>query len=125
VTLSEGTIPNVPPPTPTAHTPVSNFKCSEHSKFVFTLVGSSDHSNLSRPPCHPNTREYPSVMQYLRCMASFPGSKNKLASIDYDKIAYHKVKYLPPSYNGNVIFELPPNRVSTSTSKNAMDGMDK
>jgi hypothetical protein len=45
--------------------------------------------------------------------------------IDYDKIAYHKVQYLPPLYNGNVIFELPPSHVSTSTSKNAMDGMDK
>jgi hypothetical protein len=35
------------------------------------------------------------------------------------------VQYLPPSYNGNVIFELPPSCVSTSTSKNTMDGMDK
>jgi hypothetical protein len=58
----EGALSNVPPPTPTTHTPVSNPKCSEHSKSVFTLVGSSGHSNLSRPPCHPNTREYPSVM---------------------------------------------------------------
>jgi hypothetical protein len=58
-------------------------------------------------------------------MASFPRSRNKLASIDYDKIAYHKVQYLPPSFNGNVIFELPPSHVSVSTSKIAMDGMDK
>jgi hypothetical protein len=35
------------------------------------------------------------------------------------------VQYLPPSYNGDVIFELPPNQVFASTSKNAMDGMDK
>jgi hypothetical protein len=60
--LSEGTLPNVLSPTPAAHTLVSNSKCSEHSKFVFTPVGSSGHSNLSRPPFHPNTREYPSVM---------------------------------------------------------------
>jgi hypothetical protein len=58
-------------------------------------------------------------------MASFPGSRNKLAFINYDKIAYHKVQYLPPMYNGDVIFELPPSRVSASTSKNTMDGMDK
>jgi hypothetical protein len=64
-------------------------------------------------------------MQYLRRLASIPGSRNELASIDYDKIAYHKVQYLPPSYNGDVIFELPPSRVSTSTSNNTMDGMDK
>ena len=50
---------------------------------------------------------------------------NKLASLDYDKIPYHKIQYLPLSYNGNVIFELPPSCVSASTSKNTMDDMDK
>jgi hypothetical protein len=35
------------------------------------------------------------------------------------------VQYLPPSYDGDVIFELPPSCVSTSTSKNTMDSMDK
>jgi hypothetical protein len=44
---SEGAIPNVPPATPIAHTPVNDSKYSEHSKFVFILVGSSSHSNLS------------------------------------------------------------------------------
>jgi hypothetical protein len=122
---SEGAIPNVPPPTPTAHTPISDSMCSEHSKSVFTPVGSSGHSNLSRPPCHPNTCEYPSIMQCLRHLASFPGSRNELASINYDKITYYKVQYLPPSYNGNVIFGLPPSCISASTSKNAMDDMDK
>jgi hypothetical protein len=58
-------------------------------------------------------------------LASIPRSKNELASIDYDKIAYHKVQYLPPLYNGNVSFELQPNGVFASTSKNTMDGMDK
>jgi hypothetical protein len=122
---SEGAIPKVPPPTPATHTPFSNSKYSEHSKSVFTLVGSSGHSNLFQPLCHPNTHGYPSVIQCLKHLASFPGSRNELASINYDKIAYHKVQYLPPSYNGDVIFYLPPSRVSTSTSKNAMDSMDK
>jgi hypothetical protein len=35
------------------------------------------------------------------------------------------VKYLPPSYNSNVIFELPQSHVFASASKNTMDGMDK
>jgi hypothetical protein len=64
-------------------------------------------------------------MQCLRCLASILGSRNELASIDYDKIAYQKVHYLPPLYNGDVIFELPPSCVFASTSKNTMDGMDK
>jgi hypothetical protein len=54
---SKGALPNVPPPTPTAHIPISDSKYSKHSKSIFTLVGSSGHSNLSRPPCHPNTHE--------------------------------------------------------------------
>jgi hypothetical protein len=88
---SEGALPNIPPPTPTTHIPVSDSKYSEHSKSVFTPVGSSSHSNPSRPPCHLNTHEYPSVMQCLRRLASFPRSRNELASLDYDKIPYHKV----------------------------------
>jgi hypothetical protein len=44
---SEGALPNIPPPTPTAHTPISDSKYSEHSKSVFIPVGSSSHSNLS------------------------------------------------------------------------------
>jgi hypothetical protein len=121
----EGTIPNVPPPILVVHTPVSDSKYSEHSKSVFTPVGSSSHSNFSRSPCHPNTREYPSVMQCRRRLASFLGSRNELASLDYNKIAHYKVQYLPPSYNGDVVFELLPSSVSASTSTNTMDGMDK
>jgi hypothetical protein len=122
---SEGGFPSASLQTPTVHTPVSNSKCSEHSKSVITPIESSGHSNFSRPPFHPNTRQCPSVMHCLRRLASIPGSRNELALVDYDKIAYHKVQYLPPSYNGDVIFELPPSWVSASSSKNAMDGMDK
>jgi hypothetical protein len=71
------------------------------------------------------TCECSSLIQCLRHLASFPRFKNELASIDYDKITYHKVQYLSPSYNGDIIFEFLPSRVSASTSKNAMDGMDK
>jgi hypothetical protein len=107
---SKGALPNIPLPTPAAHTHVRNSKCSEHSKSVFTPLGSSGHSNLSRPPFHPNTREYPSVMQCLRRLASFPGSMNELGTLDYDKIPYHKVQYLPPSYEGQVVSLLLPLR---------------
>ena len=100
---SEGAISNIPLPTPAVYILVSNSKCSKHSKSVFTLVSSSSHSNLSRPLCHPNICEYFNVIQCLRRMASFPRSRNELASIDCDKIAYHKLQYLPPSYNGDVI----------------------
>jgi hypothetical protein len=64
-------------------------------------------------------------MQCLRHLASFPRSRNELATLDYDKIPYHKMQYLPPSYDGDVIFELPPSCIFASTSKNTMDSMDK
>jgi hypothetical protein len=92
VTCLRVLFPTFHPPTPAAHIPVSNSKCSEHSKSIFTPVGSSGHSNLSRPPCHLNTREYPNVMQYLRCLASFLGSRDELASLYYNKIPYHKMR---------------------------------
>ena len=122
---SEGALPSVPLPSPAVHIPVSNSKYSEHSKSIFTPVGSFGHSNLSRPPFHPNTRKYPSVMWCLRRLASFSGSRNKLATLDYNKILYHKVQYLPSLYDGNVIFELPPSSISASTSENIMNCMDK
>ena len=122
---SEDALPNIPPPTPTADTPISNSKYNEHSKSVFTPVGSFSHSNLSWPLCHPKFHEYPNVMQCLRHLASIPRSRNELAILNYDRIAYYKVQYLPPLCNGDVIFELLPTHVSASTSKNTMDGMDK
>ena len=64
-------------------------------------------------------------MECLRRLASIPRSRNKLTCIDYDKIIYHKVQYLTPSYNEDVLFELPPSCVSASTPKNTMDSMDK
>jgi hypothetical protein len=94
---SEGAIPSISLPTSAAHTPASNSKYSDHSKFVFTPIGSSGHSNFSHFLFHANTHECPSVMECLKRLASFPRSRNKLASIDYDKISYHKVQYLPPS----------------------------
>jgi hypothetical protein len=78
---------------------------------ISTIVGSSSQSNFSCPPFHSNTQECSNVIQSFRHLASICKSKNKLASIDYDKIAYDKVQYLPPSYNGDGFFELPPNRL--------------
>ena len=122
---SEDELPSISLQAPIAHTPVSNSKYAEHSKSVFIPIVSSGHSNVSCPPFHPNSWECPSVVQSLRRLASILGSRNELAIVDYDKIAYHKVQFLPLSYNGDVIFELPPSRVSASSSKNGMDGMDK
>jgi hypothetical protein len=99
---SEGAIPNVSLPTSVAHIPINN------PKSVFTPIGSCGQSHFSCLLFHPNTWECTSVMQCLRRLASILGSRNELASIDYDKIIYYKVQYLPPLYDGNFIFELLP-----------------
>jgi hypothetical protein len=122
---SEGELSNVILLTAVADTLISDSKDTEPLKSIYTPISSFSHSSFSCPPFHPNTRKFPSIMQSLRRLASVHGSRNKLAFIDYDKIAYHKVQYLPPSYNGNILFELLPSRVSASTSKNTMDGIDK
>jgi hypothetical protein len=74
-------------------------------------MGSFGYSSFSRLPFYPSTRECFNVMECLRCLALILGSRNKLASLDYAKVASHKVQYLPPLYNGDVFFELLP-RVS-------------
>ncbi len=48
-------------------------------------------SNLSRPPLYPTDRQYPSVMQCLKKLASIRGSRNELASIDFQSMEYRKV----------------------------------
>jgi hypothetical protein len=53
-------------------------------------------------------------------------SKADLTVIDFDNINVHDVKYLPPSFDGDVIFILPPINIDVlSTYGRSMDGMDK
>jgi hypothetical protein len=59
---SKDELPNVSLPTPTVSTHVSNSKCSEPLKSVFTSIDSPNHSSFSRPLLKPNTRECPNVM---------------------------------------------------------------
>ena len=53
-------------------------------------------------------------------------SKSDLTAIDFDTIDVCNVKYLPPSFDGDVIFILPPIAVDvSSTNGHSMDDMDK
>ena len=52
---SKGVIPNVPLPSSIAQNLVSNSKCNEHLKSIFTPIGLSGQSNIFYPPFHPNT----------------------------------------------------------------------
>ena len=93
-------------------------------------------SHISRPgrsrnaDCTPSPAQLDtstsSVLQFLRALRALKGSRNALSRLDYDSIPAYAVQTLPPKFNGDVIFELPP--VSTthmSTYAKGMSGMDK
>ena len=55
-------------------------------------------------------------------------SKSVLTTIDFDNIDVHDVKYLSPSFDGDVLFVLPPLSMGVPSAMPygcAMDGMDK
>jgi hypothetical protein len=83
--------------------------------------------STSRPPVHPGvSKDRPSVVHLLKLLATRPGSKNILKSIDYDSVRHEKVEFLPPVFDGDVIFEFPPLGADAPHSHaRLMFGMDK
>ena len=66
-------------------------------------------SPSQRPPLHPSSSSIRLTMvDALKLTKSRKRSKSDLASIDFDNIDVRNVKYLPSSFNGDVLFLLPP-----------------
>ena len=66
------------------------------------------------------------IVQSLRKLTQMPGCKNILKRLDYDKIKTMDVEFLPPTYDGDVLFVLPAMGSSSLHSKaKSMFGMDK
>ena len=66
------------------------------------------------------------IVHSLRKLTQMPGRKNILKRLDYDKIKTMEVEFLPPTYDGDVLFVLPAMGSSSSHSKaKSMFGMDK
>lgn len=89
-------------------------------------------SQSSAGSCLPVSRqsvpktESMSVVECLRKLASRKGSRNVFKSIDYTTLLVNFVRFLPPRYSGDVIFELPLLRTSSKQSKaKQLRGMDK
>jgi hypothetical protein len=62
----------------------------------------------------------------LKRLPATKGSKNALKKVDYDSVQHLKVDYLPPVFNGDVVFEFPSYCSSfTSFQARLMVGMDK
>lgn len=80
----------------------------------------------SQPPLHPDFFEIPSILDLLKTLAHTPGCKNEIRSLDFSTLHVRRVKYLPPIFNGFVMFELPPLSPTADVKiGRLLDGMDK
>lgn len=85
-----------------------------------TLPALSRHSSLPSPS--PSI----SVVQSLIKLSSRKRSKNILSRVDYNAIKLQQVEFLPPQYDGDVIFEFPPTGFQgKQTAAKQLIGMDK
>ena len=84
------------------------------------------HSSLSVPPIEAHVLRRPSIMDCLLRLASMHWSQNELSTMDLSTMKHEQVPFLPPVFDWDVIFELPPCGPSSSASgaKN-LEGMDK
>jgi hypothetical protein len=87
----------------------------------------SQISPSQRPPLHPSPSSTGlTVVDALKLTKSRKKSKLYLASIDFDTIDVREVKYLSSSFNGDILFLLPPMTLKVpSPYGRSMDGMDE
>ena len=104
--------------------PRSSLKEGHQSSHV-SIRSSSGNAQCTPPPADFGISSL-SVLQFLRALWALKGSRNALSRLDYDRIPSYAVQTLPPKFNGDVIFELPPVSMShMSTYAKGMSGMDK
>lgn len=91
-----------------------------------TPSNSPTQSFLNRPPFHPTPVDRVSIMESLRRFIGVHRCRNELSTMDLDTVEHHRVQFLPPVFDGDVIFELPPcPSSSSSSSARNLQGMDK
>ena len=67
-----------------------------------------------------------SIVDSIKQLRHARGSRNVLKKIDFSSISVVRVRTLPPEFNNDIIFELPPVQVSGMSSQaKLMTGMDK
>ena len=104
--------------------PVPSVKDRHQSSHV-SIRSSSGNAQCTLPPADLDTSSS-LVLQFLRALRALKGSRNALSRLDYDRIPAYAMQTLPPKFNGDVIFELPPVSMShMSTYAKGMSGMDK
>lgn len=92
-------------------------------------VSRSSHARRpsnSKPPLPIQVNDVISVVECLKVLGSRRGSKSLLSKLDFNSIKVEKVEFLPPSFDGDVVFELPPiGKSATPTQARLLRGMDK
>ena len=82
--------------------------------------------SCSKPPLPQKRNDGVSIIDYLKRLCSRRGSKSALSKLDFNNIKTEKVEFLPPRFDGDVIFELPPIGNSTTLSQaRFLRGMDR
>jgi hypothetical protein len=77
----------------------------------------------SHPLAHIGHQRSLSVVDSLKRIWASKGIRNVFKTLDFDTLDIQRVKFLPPTFNGDVLFELPP--IDTSGPFHMMHGMDK
>jgi hypothetical protein len=81
---------------------------------------------ISHLPPHVGYQQSLSVVDSLKRLRAYRGARNAFRSLDYDSLDIQRVQFLPPTFNGDVLFELPPVDMSALQSHaKLMHGMDK
>jgi hypothetical protein len=78
---------------------------------------------LSPPPPHVGHLKSISVLDSLKRIWASKGARNIFKTLDFESLDFQRVKFLPPTFNEDVLFELPP--VDTLGPFHMMHGMDK
>jgi len=111
--------------TPSCIRIISDTKVRRDSNYN-TPSNSPSQSLLLYPPMHPYLVERVSIMDFPRRLATIYCSRNELSSIDLAVVKHHRMEFLLIVFDGNVIFELPPCKSSSSTlATRNLEGMDK
>ena len=96
-----------------------------HESSHVSIRSTSRDAQCTPSPAQVDT-SFSFVMEFLRALRMLKGSRNVLSRLDYDTIPAYVVQTLPPKFNGDVIFELPPVSMShMSTYAKGMSRMDK
>ena len=79
------------------------------------------------PLCHPSPHVVYStsscIVDSLRRIQAIKGVRNFFKTLDFETLDIQRVKNLPPTFNGDVLFELP--MIDKLGSFHMMHGMDK